>query len=404
MSSYFQSFSYTAPNGKRYNSYKDKNLIVVHFESGDSGEMETFLDMEPVYTDNAYGTRRFDYGAKYNSVATIRISVMKEDGKDFTSSEVRDFLRWTTGSRQVSYLDLSDIVKTDDAVKEVVQISFLGRITAVYQQKLDARTVGFVIEHTSVSPYGYSSVQYASCSFGQELSVNQNGVLIKEGQKLSISSDGILSNGSMAMFNVTSDGAMYLDNSVHIQINNESDDLSDYVYMDTIFTNNNSNHVVIKNQTLYEESDGYDGITEITGMHVGEVIKLHSQQFIQSSSGRLLGNNFNFIWPKLMPGQNHFIISGTGEGDISFSYRYPIKIGDCAMDVDVSSGGLCCESGSDVTPTYVSWRDIIGKPNTISGYGITDAYTITEVDTKIESVDVTIDEDDFNDIFDVALK
>ena len=76
MSSYYQSFSYTAPNGKRYNSYKDKNLIVVHFESGDEGEVETFLEMEPVYTDNAYGTRRLDYGAKYNNVAVIRISVM----------------------------------------------------------------------------------------------------------------------------------------------------------------------------------------------------------------------------------------------------------------------------------------------------------------------------------------
>lgn len=393
MSSYYPSFSYTAPNGKKYNSYKDKNLIVVHFESGDDGEMDTFLEMEPVYTDNAYGTRRLDYGAKYNNVAVIRISVMKANGKDFTVAEVRDFLKWTTGSRKTSYLDLMD--------GEVVKASFLGRITSVYQQKLDARTIGFVIEHTSVSPYAYSPIQYVSCSFGQVLSVDANGVLFKNGQSLSIDNNGTLSNGLNGMFEVENDGIVYIDNSVSIIVPNDTDDLSDYVYLDTVFTNTNSDHLIIKNQTLYEESDEKDGITEITGMRNKEVVTLSSRQFITSSRDRAFGNNFNFIWPKLLPGDNNFIISGTGEGALEFTYRYPIKIGDCAMDISVSGNELHCggypdDSGSTSGP--VTWDDILGKPNTIRGYGITDAYTISEVNSKIDNIDMNIDEDDLNEM------
>lgn len=402
MSSYYPSFSYVAPNGKKYNSYKDKNLIVVHFESGDSGEMDTFLGMEPIYTDNTYGTRRIDYGAKYSDVAVIRISVMKSNGKDFTVSDVRDFLRWTTGSRAISYLDLSDIV--DD--QEVVKASFLGRITAVYQQKLDARTIGFVIEHTSVSPYAYSPIQYAGCSFGQALTTTKDGILYKAGQNLSIDDNGILSNGASALFSITTDGTVYLDNSVVMPINNGTDDLSDYIYLDTTFANINSDHVVIKNQTLYEESNGADGITEITGMHKNEIITLSSGQFITSSSGRTFGNNFNFIWPKLLPGENILIVSGTGEGAVEFMYRMPMKIGDCAIDIVVSGGGLCCGDDSGIDPIYgpVTWDDIIGKPSTIKGYNITDAYTISEVNNKINSIRVDIDETELNNMLEDVLE
>ena len=401
MSSYYASFSYTAPNGKRYNSFKDKNLLVVHFESGDSGEMDTFLGMDCVYADNAYRTKRFDYGARYNSVAKIRISVMKADGLDFTVSEVRDFLRWTTGSRQATYLDLSDIVQADDNIEEIVRASFYGRITSVYQQKLDARTIGFVIEHTSNSPYCYSPIQNISCYLKPGLTVDKNGILVSRESNPMLDNDGVLNSGSESMFGVTNDGTLYLMNYTSVQINNESDDLSDYVYMDTVLTSNGDNYLVIKNQTLYDESDGNDGVTEIDNMQSGEVVTLHSGQFITSSSNRLLNNDFNFVWPKLMPGINSFVIGSIGEGNVYFKYRYPIKIGDCAMDVNVHGGGLCgCDDyGDGDISGPITWSDIIGKPNTISGYEITDAYTKYEVDNKIKNVDITIDEDELNDVF-----
>lgn len=381
MSSYFPSFNYMG-----LNSFKDKNLIVVHFESGDEGEMDTFLGMDQIYTENPYGTKRITYGAKYNNVAVIRISVMKADGQDFTTSEVRDFLKWTTGVQQNSYLDLVD--------NEVVKVSFLGHVTAVYQQKLDARTIGFVIEHTSVSPWAYSSPQTVSCSFGQELIIDTNGVLSKQNnQPLSVDTNGVLTNGTDKLFSFTNDGTTYLDNSVKLNIHNSSDDLYSYVNLDTTFANTNSDHLIIKNQTLYEESDGQDGLTEIVGMAGGEVIKLYAGQFITSdATEKIFGDRFNFIWPKLMPGDNIVSISGTGSGNVEFTYRYPIKIGDCAIDIYVYNNSLCGEC-LDVYRS-VSWDDIIDLPSTISGYGITDAYTITEVDNKIGNIDININQDE----------
>jgi len=163
MSSYYPSFNYMG-----FNSLIDKHLIVASFDA-DDGEMDTFLGMDPIYTEKYDGTRRFDYGAKFNSVSVIKITVIKESGKDFSLSDVRDFLRWTTGVRNISYLDL--VLEHNPAY------SFLGRVTNVYQHKLDARTIGLSIEFTSVSPWAYSSIQTFNCSFGQALSVNENGLL-----------------------------------------------------------------------------------------------------------------------------------------------------------------------------------------------------------------------------------
>jgi hypothetical protein len=92
----------------------------------------------------------------------------------------------------------------------------------------------------------------------------------------------------------------------------------------------------------------------------------------------------------LAPGENILIIgegtNGTGRAD--FTYRYPMKVGDNTMDVSVYGGGSY--GSCDILPSYdtIRWQDIVGAPTTLGGYGITDAYTSKEVDTKIENVDI----------------
>lgn len=327
MSSYYPSFNYMG-----FNSLEDKHLIVVAFDV-DDGEVDTFLDMEPIYTDKSDGTRRLDYGAKFNSVATIKITVIKESASDFSVTEVRDFLKWTTGVRNTSYLDL--------VVEHRPVYSFLGRITNAYQRKIDARTVGMSIEFTSVSPWAYSSIQSFDCYFGQELLIDKNGVLTKgtDAALLDTTENGVLYNGTdggAGLFQISSDGVAYIDNSVILKINNQTDDLYTPIYLNTVFKNDNSDYVSIKNKTLDEE-------TRIYGMSKNEVITLSSEQFIVSDiQNKIFGNNFNFIWPRLVPGENEFIVSGSGKGLINFTYRYPIKIGDCAMDVkEVVENTVC---------------------------------------------------------------
>lgn len=388
MLSYFPSFQYMG-----LNSLKDKKLIVVAFDA-DQGEHETFLSMDCIYTEKADGTRRLDYGAKFNSVATIKISVIKANHKDFTVAEVRDFLRWTTGIRKNSYLDLM--------VGNKIKYSFLGRVTNAYQQKLDARTVGLSIEFTSVSPWAYSPLQTISCSFGQDLFLVDDGVVTK-GQDvalLNVDNKSVLYNGTdggVGIFNITDDGIVNIDNSVRLYIDNQSDDLYTYVNLNTKFVNDNSDYISIKNNTIGEE-------TIIEDMLQNEVIQLSAEQFIVSDVPyrKNFGSTFNFIWPRLAPGINEIVISGSGKGHVEFTYRYPVKIGDCAIDAadllnacgdyvddDFIVDDNDSANNGEVINGRVSWNNVTGKPSTIYGYGITDAYTKTEIDEKLKNVSTT---------------
>ena len=314
MSIYFPSFNY-----KGFNSLNDKNLIVVAFDA-DSGEMDTFLGMDPIYTESAFGTKRIDYGAKYNSVAVLKISMIKANGTEFSMSEVRDVLKWTTGSRTNSYLDL--------VAYNTVQCSFLGRVTAAYQQKVDARTVGIILEFTSISPWAYSAEQYVSCALNQSMNIDENGVLHKIGDNtlLDINANGVLYNNSL--FDIDN-GIVYIDNSPIVSIDNLTDDLYTPIYLNTIIRNGTSDFVFITNTTTGEE-------TCIYNMAQNEVVTLVSEQFILSDiPGKIFGNNFNFVWPKLIPGVNEFSISSNGSSSVEFTYRYPIKLGNGAIDTEM---------------------------------------------------------------------
>lgn len=332
MASYFSNFEYMGKNSA------DMGFMVVAFDV-DNGLTDTYLGMEQIYTNNYDGTKRILYGAKYNNVTTITISIIKSDGKELNVQEARSALRWLTGARTASWLNLYDENK--------FQCAFLCTNEDVQQYKLDGRTIGFTITFLSVSPYAYSDVQRITCSFGYALKIDENGVLYKDQSNLSvIKPDGVLANGSSAMFKLDDENIIYLDNRIMMQIDNQSDDLYSYVYMDVKFTNKDSEILMIKNKTLYEASGEKDGLTEITNITANEVITLKSEQFITSSSKRSFGNDFNFVWPKLMPGINTFIIGGddigNGSGDVELTYRYPIKIGNFTMNLVTSGTDLSC--------------------------------------------------------------
>lgn len=313
MSSYHSSFRYLNKD-----SMKNFKWIIAHFDA-DSGETDSFLSQEQVFSDTYRGTHRILYGTKWNAVATIKITVIKQDGTDFSVSECREAYRWLTGNPNASWLDL--------CVGDDIKYSFLVTVQDIKLQKMDARTVGLNIYFESISPWAYSSVQTLSCSFGQTLSVD-SGVLYEtsETDAFMVDSSGVVSNDNV--LSVTEDGTLYIDNSVVLNIDNATDDLYTPVYLNTVFTNKNSDYVSIRNATTGEE-------TIIRNMSKNETITLSAEQFIISDiPGKIFGNTFNFVWPRLRPGENRFVISGSGCGAVDFSYRYPIKIGDCVIDID----------------------------------------------------------------------
>lgn len=385
MSSYHTSFTYLNKN-----SYKDFKWIIVHFDP-DNGETDSFLSQDQIYTDSYNGKKRLLYGTRWNTTPVTKITVIKQNGADFTLQECRDAYKWLTGNPQASWLSLY--------VGEQIKYEFLGTVQDVKPYKLDARTVSLNIYFESITPWAYSPQQFASCSFGQSSSASEDGVLYANDSTLfAVSDDGTLIG--KAPFQMTDDGVAYIDSSVSLSINNKTDDLYSYIYLDTIFSNYNSDELHIKNITLGEE-------TVITSIAAREIINLTAEQFIISDKpNKIFGDTFNFVWPRLAPGTNEFIIYGDGRGVVEFSYRYAMKIGDCAIDTYMSSGDICCGDGGDTPDSPVSgpvaWDDITNKPTTVKGYGITDAYTILEVDKKLENIDVNadmnIDENELNDM------
>lgn len=316
----------------------DMGFIVVAFDA-DNGLTDTYLGMDQIYVDNYNGTKRILYGTKYNNVTTITISIIKNDGTEIDIQDTRKVLRWLTGARKASWLNLYD--------GDEFQYAFLCTNEDVQQYKLDGRTVGFTITFLSISPYAYSDVQNIKCSFGYALKIDENGVLFKDQSTLSITEyNGILTNGTGGAFKLDVGDIAYIDNRIFLQIDNQSDDLFSYVYMDVKFTNKDSDIFIIQNKTLYESSNEADGLTQITNVKQNEVITLKSDQFITSSIRMEFGDDFNFIWPKLMPGVNTLVIGGdddgNGSGDVELTYRYPIKIGNFAMNLETSGGGLYC--------------------------------------------------------------
>ena len=392
MSSYHSSFKFLDKK-----SDEDFGWMIVHFEV-DEGESDSYLSQEQVYTDSHNGSRRLLYGTKWDEVATVKITVMKQNQSDFTEIECRNAYKWLTGNPNASYLDLY--------LGDTIRYSFLGTVQNVKPQKLDARTIGLNIYFESVSPWAYSAVQTFGRSFGQLLSVDSNGTLMKGDMydtSLNITKAGALYNstrGNQSAFQFAPDGTVFLDNSTSMQIDNQSDDLYSFVILNTVLNNVDSDYISIRNKTLNEE-------TIISNMSVNENIILSSGQFIISDiPNKIFGKNFNYVWPKLAPGINEIVIDGTGALNVIFTYRYPIKIGDCAIDIGNFEQQCACDSST--SDGHIHWNNIIDTPNTIAGYGINDAYTMQDIDDKFANVGTgsgtTVDKDALYQMLDDILR
>ena len=334
MSSYHASFTYL-----NINSYKDKNLRIVSF-SPDNGEQDTFLSMTAVTEESYDGTHRFDYGARYDSVANFTITLIKQNGEDFTVAENRDLLRWITGAKINSWLDLFEHEGEKDP-----KYSFFGRFINVQQYKLDSRVVGLILTFESMHPWAYSGPFTVNCTIGSDMLGYDGSYIYKDENAtiyLGIDDEGVVYNSpddEDATFYLTEDGILC--NSAEIAeltVDNGTDDLYTYIDIDVTYENITGNEIKIKNKTIGEES-------HVKGISPGEIVTLNAGQFIVSyfkdelsgkniSSGKIFGNNFNFVFPRLAPGENEIIVdSSTGKGHFVFTYRYPIKIGNCAIDI-----------------------------------------------------------------------
>lgn len=325
MSVYHNSFSYLGKN-----SSTDMGWVITHFDDGaDVGETDTFLSTSAIYSESYDGTRRQLHGVKYDTVVEAHITVVKQDGTCFGVQDNRDALRWLTGSRQATWMDLY--------ISDEVKYRLLGRVSNVSQYKLDARVIGLIITFESVSPYGYSSLQ---------------------------------------------SGTVDVEERADIDINCDSDDLYAYIPMNVQFTNlAPDGQLEISNSRMRSEKSVISG-----GLAVNETITLSDNMMITSDNTvKTFGNTFNYKFPKLAAGTNHITVKGIG----TFSYEYiaPVKLGNIAIDVNSASDPICDSLGT-ITSEYLDWSRITNTPTTLSGYGVTDVYTKIEVNALVSGINL----------------
>lgn len=252
----------------RNRSNYDEKLIVSTFNP-DSGETDTYLTMEPVYSESYDGAMRTDYGAKYTDVAKPSVTFIDIDGEDIQPYKVRSVLRWLTGSRQNAWMNVYNV--DGDIV-----CSYLGRFTDVKLQKMDARVIGIVAYFTATTPWAYSEVQ--------TVTMQLNGV-------------------------------------TNFSIDNESDELYSLIYPRIIYKNTqNDASLSIKNNTVGEE-------TVFKKLQQGEIITIDNNFVAYSdNTSRIFNDDFNFVFPALSAGLNDFKAEGIGE--LTISFRYPMKVSD----------------------------------------------------------------------------
>lgn len=264
----------------------DHELSVSHFDA-DSGELDSYLTMEPIYTDTFDGELRNDFGAKYTDVARPVVTFVESDGSNITPYKVRSVLRWLTGSKDVSFMDICD----DDGVSVC---SYIGRFTDVKLQKIDARVVGIVAYFTSISPFAYSGIKEVK-------------------------------------FTVTEEGTSFA-------IDNDTDDIYNPLYPSIVFENRQATDTENPDKIMLSlKNKTTQNTTTFKNLSTNEVVTIDSNFVVYSdNTARIFNDDFNFDFPILAPGTNDF--EAIGEGELLIRFRYPMKLVDGLLNAYDISG------------------------------------------------------------------
>lgn len=268
-------------------SYKGKTnydfqLTVAHFaDNADSGEFDSYQSMEPIYTESYDGSIRHDFGSRYTSVATPVVTFVDPDGDNISPYKIRAVLRWLTGSKDISFMDICD-------ENGISVCSYIGRFTDAKLYKIDARVVGITATFTSTSPFAYSSIKEA------RFTVSQEGT----------------------------DFAIDCDSDDEYNVLHPTIEFKNVQAKDT----ENPDKVML---SLYNETTKNE--TTFKNLSTGETVTIDSSLAVYSdNTARIFNDDFNFDFPILNSGTNNF--KAVGEGELLIRFRYPMKLADGLLD------------------------------------------------------------------------
>lgn len=346
MSSYHSYFTYQGL------SSVEKGLVICAFEP-DSGNTSAFLGMDSVYAENPRTGVRYDYGAKYNEVANIKITLITFDGSDFTVDRFRDVARWLSGAPKSSWLDLYE--------DNTLAYSFLCKCVDIQHYKMDARTVGITVTFESVSPWAYSPLQTVTKQVVNMSTLEDANPIVVESlsdEKYSYLYPNIEFVNSLTYTfvgdNKTDEFTLEHAISNLVSVTIDGEEVKNYSYQNGVIKFDKppiwdslicvrGNFGQATSLSICSKTTGETTI--VSNIAVDEVITMRNNQIIYSSKeSRIFGEDFNFVWQRLVFGAN--IFCATGQGTLTITYRYPIKIGDCVINTDVNINGDMCQQAS----------------------------------------------------------
>lgn len=348
---------------------------------GDSGATPSFLNREGVYTEH-YDGHRTIHRSKFNEALTPRFTLIKNDFSDFDAAENRKVLSWLTASDKPGWLEVYE----DDS--NVLSWRVFGCITSVEQYKLgNGRVVGYEFEIESTHPYAWSRLlrypadpdnleeiaDYLQISEPTTFTITCNS---DEYNKLLYPKVTIQFNDTSLYVTVNDNptvdaykmmpNVIYIyDKKYYVSIDGNKHQISS-VFSGSVKDQTSDENTVNKyyycssDKTIYksivineEDSARYDwesiakvgaGVqiensytlngetkhnkTTVIGGTLNEEIVFDGANKILSSSVepmRIIGDDFNWVWPAFSAGENTFTI--TGNCKVKFEWIEPRKVG-----------------------------------------------------------------------------
>ncbi len=312
-----------ALNRFTYNGYssRDFDLICDLAFDSDSDNTETFLSRDAVASEVYNGTLKRTHNYKYSEVFAPSFTLIKNDFEDFTTEEVRKVLAWLTSSFTPKFLTAYE----DDS--EIISFEILGAPTQIETYKLgNGRIIGIVFTFESCSPYAFSVVQTITkdITTPQTFTITCNsdeiGAMVypkviiehKQTDSLVVQSDHMMKYNEELV-----DGTVYQYEDKYYWIDN-----------DGVFQEQSENTSNFDTTSVSIQNDTTQSKTVIGKDNAQEIVTLDGANRIVSSSrpnGRIFGDDFNWIWMPLVPGDN--IITVMGSCTIKFEWREPRKVG-----------------------------------------------------------------------------
>ncbi|MEE1303365.1 MAG: DUF6558 family protein, partial [Bacteroidales bacterium] len=236
--------------------------------------------------------------------------------------ETRRILGWLTSSATPKFLS----AYYDDS--EVVSFEILGAPTDITIYKIaNNRIVGIVFTFESSAPYAFSTIQTVekNITTPQTITINcdsdeldslvypkitithktSNGIVVQADKKMGVDNKSELIPGTVYYY----DGIYY------------------WIDGDILYEKS-SNDSGFETTSVLIENDTTRSKTIIGGNISQEIVTLDGANRVVASNlnpSRIFGNNFNWQWMSLAPGEN--TIKVTGNCTIKFEWREPRKVG-----------------------------------------------------------------------------